>query len=147
MTDTRRSRSERDSHIAKVIPLRRTTLLVDQPASDLSGLVQRAGTTFTELVAMAEDYGLDVPQRVQLAAVLLDVRLMAAATTPPQGLESASSPGTFERTQDGLQWAEDLDSAVGAFIELWRCNLDRREFLGAMGALAVITAAGKWCDS
>src|SRR4029453_6040457 len=99
MTDTRRSRSERDSHIAKVIPLRRTTLLVDQPASDLSGLVQRAGTTFTELVAMAEDYGPDVPQRVQLAAVLLDVRLMAAATTPPQGLESASSPGTFERTQ------------------------------------------------
>jgi hypothetical protein len=145
MTDTRRSRSERDSHIAKVIPLRRSTLLVDQPASDLSGLVQRAGTTFTELVAMAEDYGLDVPQRVQLAAVLLDVRLTAAATTPPQGPESASSPGTFERTQDGLQWAEDLDSAVGAFIELWRCNLDRREFLGAMGALAVTSdVALRW---
>src|SRR5438034_1237090 len=81
MTDTRRSRSERDGHIAKVIPLRRSTLSVDQPASDLSGLVQRAGTTFTELVAMAEDYGLDVPERVQLAAVLLDVRLRAAATT------------------------------------------------------------------
>jgi hypothetical protein len=145
MTDTRRSRSERDSHIAKVIPLRRSTLLVDQPASDLSGLVQRAGTTFTELVAMAEDYGLDVPERVQLAAVLLDVRLTAAATTPPQGPESASSPGTFERTQDGLQWAEDLDSAVGAFIELWRCNLDRREFLGAMGALAVTSdVALRW---
>jgi hypothetical protein len=145
MTDTRRSRSERDGHIAKVIPLRRSTRSVDQPASDLSGLVQRAGTTFTELVAMAEDYGLDVPERIQLAAVLLDVRLTAAATTPPQGPESASSPETFERTQDGLQWADDLDSAVGALIELWRCNLDRREFLGAMGALAVTSdVALRW---
>src|SRR5512133_1309253 len=145
MTDMRRSRHERDAHIAEVIPLRRSTLSVDQPASDLSGLVQRAGTTFTELVAMAEDYGLDVPQRVQLAAVLLDVRLTAAATTPPQGPESASSPETFERTQDGLQWADDLDSAVGALIELWRCNLNRREFLGAMGALAVTSdVALRW---
>jgi hypothetical protein len=103
------------------------------------------GTTFTELVAMAEDYGLDVPERVQLAAVLLDVRLTAAATTPPQGPESASSPETLERAQDGLQWADDLDSAVGALIELWRCNLDRREFLGAMGALAVTSdVALRW---
>ena len=144
MTDNQRSRSERDAHIAKVIPLRRSTLSVDQPASDLSGLVQRAGTTFTELVAMAEDYGLDVPQRVQLAAVLLDVRLTAAVTTPPQGPESASSPETFE-AQGGLQWADDLDSAVGALIELWRCNLDRREFLGAMGAMAVTSdVALRW---
>jgi hypothetical protein len=137
MTDTLGRRRERDGHSAQVIPLRRLTLPVDQPASDLSGLVQRAGTTFTELVAMAEDYGLDVPERVQLAAVLLDVRLTAAAATPPEGPESASSPGTFERIQDGLHWDDDFDSAVGALIELWRCNLDRREFLGAMGAMAV----------
>jgi hypothetical protein len=145
MTDHQRSRSERDGHIAKVIPLWRSTLSADQPASDLSGLVQRAGTTFTELVAMAEDYGLDVPERVRLAAVLLDVRLTAAATTPPQDRELASSPETLDRTQDGLQWADDLDSAVGALIELWRCNLDRREFLGAMGALAATSdVALRW---
>ena len=88
---------------------------------------------------------LDVPERVQLAAVLLDIRLTAAATTPPQGPQSASPPETLERTQDGLQWADDLDSAVGALIELWRCNLDRREFLGAMGALAVTSdVALRW---
>jgi hypothetical protein len=34
---------------------------------------------------------------------------------------------------------------VGALIELWRCNLDRREFLGAMGALAVTSdVALRW---
>ena len=144
MTDTRGRRSERDGHIAKVIPLRLSTLSADEPASDLSGLVQRAGTTFTELVAIAEDYGLDVPERVQLAAVLLDVRLTAAAATPPRGPQSALSRGTFE-AQGGLQWADDLDSAVGALIELWRCNLDRREFLGAMGALAVVSdVALRW---
>ena len=33
----------------------------------------------------------------------------------------------------------------GALIELWRCNLDRREFLGAMGALAVTSdVALRW---
>jgi hypothetical protein len=94
---------------------------------------------------MAEDYGLDVPERVQLAAVLLDVRLTAAAATLPHDPESASSSGTLERTQDALLWADDLDSAVGALIELWRCNLDRREFLGAVSAMAVTSDVGlRW---
>ena len=112
MTDARRGRGERDDHIAEVIPLRRSALSVDQPASDLSRLVHRAGTTLSEVVAMAEECGLAVPERVRLAAGLLDARLTAAATIPPEVPASASLPGTFGPTQDGLRWADDLDGAV-----------------------------------
>jgi hypothetical protein len=144
MTDTRRGRRQRDDHVAEVIPLRRSAFLVDRPASDLSGLVQRAGTTFTELIATAAEYGLDVPERARLAAVLLDVRL-AAASTPPRVLASGLPHEMLPRTQDDLAWADDLDSAVSALVELWRCNLDRREFLTAMSAMAVTSnVALRW---
>ena len=144
MTDPRPRQGEPDGHIAEVIPLRRSALVVDRPASDLSGLVQRAGTTLSELVAMAEEHGLYVPERVRLAAVLLDARLTATATTPPQVPASTSPLGTLE-TGNGLRWADDLDSAVGALIELWRYDLDRREFLGALGAMAVTSdVALRW---
>jgi hypothetical protein len=144
MTDPRPRQGEPDGHIAEVIPLRRSALAVDRPASDLSGLVHRAGTTLSELVAMAGEHGLVVPERVRLAAVLLDARLTAAATAPPQVPASTSPPGTLE-ADDGLRWADELDSAVGALIELWRCDLDRREFLGALGAMAVTSdVALRW---
>jgi hypothetical protein len=145
MTDARRGRGERDDHIAEVIPLRRSPLLVDQPASDLGGLVHRAGTTLSEVVAMADEYGLAVPERVRLAAVLLDARLTAAATLPPEVPAPALPHGTFEATQDGLRWADDLDGAVAALLELWRCHLNRREFLGAVGPMAVTSdVALRW---
>src|SRR4029453_11559953 len=113
MTDPRPRQGEPDGHIAEVIPLRRSALAVDRPASDLSGLVHRAGTTLSELVAMAGEQGRVVPGRVRLAAVLLDARLTAAATAPPQVPASTSPPGTLE-ADDGLRWADELDSAVGA---------------------------------
>jgi hypothetical protein len=145
MTDARQGRGEPDAHIAEVIPLRRPAFSVDQPTSDLSGLVHRAGATLSEVVGMAEEYGLAVPEQVRLAAVLLDARLTAAATIAPEVPGSAPPPGIFEATQDGLQWADDLDGAVAALVELWRCHLNRREFLGAMGAMAVTSdAALRW---
>jgi hypothetical protein len=145
MTDPRRTRGERDDHIAEVIPLRRSALSVDQPASDLGGLVHRAGTTLSEVVAMAEECGLAVPERVRLAAVLLDARLTVAAAIPPEVPAPALPPGTFETTQGGLRWADDLDGAVATLVELWRCHLNRREFLGAVGAMAVTSdVALRW---
>jgi tetratricopeptide (TPR) repeat protein len=145
MTDARQGRGERDDHIAEVIPLRRSALAVDQPTSDLSGLVHRAGATLSEVVAVAEEHGLAVPERVRLAAVLLDARLTAAATLPPEVPASAPPPGGFEATHDSLQWADDLDRAVVALVELWRCHLNRREFLGAVAALAVTSdVALRW---
>ena len=145
MTDARQGRGERDDHIAEVIPLRRPALSVDQPTIDLGGLVHRAGATLSEVVGMAEEHGLAVPEQVRLAAVLLDARLTAAAAIPPEVPASAPPPGTFETTQDGLQWADDLDGAVAALVELWRCHLNRREFLGAVGAMAVTSdAALRW---
>ena len=51
MTEKQRGRTEREDQLAKVIPLRPSALSVDKPTGDLSGLLQRAGTTFTELVA------------------------------------------------------------------------------------------------
>jgi hypothetical protein len=137
MTDARRGRSERDDHIAEVIPLRRSTPSVEQPTADLSGLVHRAGSTLSEVVAVAQECGLVVPERVRLAAVLLDASLTAATAVVPGVLTSDPPPGTFETTQDGLRWADDLDGAVAALVELWRCHLNRREFLGAVGAMAV----------
>jgi transcriptional regulator with XRE-family HTH domain len=48
----------------------------------------------------------------------------------------------------GLQWADDLDGAVEVLIELWRCRLDRREFLVAMAATAVTSeVALRWLVS
>jgi MalT-like TPR region len=37
----------------------------------------------------------------------------------------------------GLHWIDDLDDAVEVLIELWRCRLDRRDFLVAMAAAAM----------
>jgi transcriptional regulator with XRE-family HTH domain len=55
-------------------------------------------------------------------------------------IDHRSSRGRVVRLQEaevGLHWTDDLDDAVEALIELWRCRLDRREFLVAMAATAV----------
>ncbi len=57
-------------------------------------------------------------------------------------IDHRSSRGRVVRLQEaevGLQWADDLDGAVEVLVELWRCRLDRREFLIAIGATAVIS--------
>jgi transcriptional regulator with XRE-family HTH domain len=55
-------------------------------------------------------------------------------------VDHRSSRGRVVRLQEaevGLHWMDDLDDAVEVLIELWRCRLDRREFLVAMAAAAV----------
>jgi transcriptional regulator with XRE-family HTH domain len=66
-------------------------------------------------------------------------------------IDHRSSRGRVVRLQEaevGLQWADDLDEAVEVLIELWRCRLDRREFLVAMAATAVTSeVALRWLVS
>jgi transcriptional regulator with XRE-family HTH domain len=66
-------------------------------------------------------------------------------------IDHRSSRGRVVRLQEaevGLQWADNLDDAVEVLIELWRCRLDRREFLVAMAATAVTSeVALRWLVS
>src|SRR5512132_1066307 len=55
-------------------------------------------------------------------------------------VDHRSTHGRVVRLQEaevGLHWTDDLEDALGVLIELWRCRLDRREFLVAMAAAAV----------
>src|SRR5215211_3757178 len=55
-------------------------------------------------------------------------------------IDHRSSRGRVVRLKEaeiGLRWTDDLNDAVEVLIELWRCRLDRREFLVAMAATAV----------
>jgi transcriptional regulator with XRE-family HTH domain len=66
-------------------------------------------------------------------------------------IDHRSSRGRVVRLQEakvGLQWTDDLDGAVEGLIDLWRSRLDRREFLAAMAATAVISeVALRWLVS
>jgi transcriptional regulator with XRE-family HTH domain len=66
-------------------------------------------------------------------------------------LDHRSSLGRVVRLQEaevGLQWADDVEGAVEVLIELWKCRLDRREFLVAMAATAVTSeVALRWLVS
>ena len=66
-------------------------------------------------------------------------------------IDHRSSRGRVVRLQEaevGLHWTDDLDDAVEVLIELWRCRLDRREFLVAMAATAVTSeVALRWLVS
>jgi transcriptional regulator with XRE-family HTH domain len=66
-------------------------------------------------------------------------------------IDHRSSRGRVVRLQEaeiGLHWIDDLDDAVEALIELWRCRLDRREFLVAMAATALTSeVALRWLVS
>jgi transcriptional regulator with XRE-family HTH domain len=66
-------------------------------------------------------------------------------------IDHRSSRGRVVRLQEaevGLQWADDLDGAVEGLIDLWRSGLDRREFLAATAATAVISeVALRWLVS
>jgi hypothetical protein len=66
-------------------------------------------------------------------------------------IDHRSSRGRVVRLQEaevGLRWADDLEGAVEVLIELWRCRLDRREFLVAVAATAVTSeVALRWLVS
>ena len=66
-------------------------------------------------------------------------------------IDHRSSRGRVVRLQEaevGLHWTDDLDDAVEEMVELWRCRLDRREFLVAMAAAAVTSeVALRWLVS
>jgi transcriptional regulator with XRE-family HTH domain len=66
-------------------------------------------------------------------------------------IDHRSSRGRVVRLQEaevGLHWTDDLDGAVEVLIELWRCRLDRREFLVAMAATTVTSeVALRWLVS
>ena len=66
-------------------------------------------------------------------------------------IDHRSTRGRVVRLQEaevGLHWRDDLEDALGVLIELWRCRLDRREFLVAMAAAAVTSeVALRWLVS
>jgi transcriptional regulator with XRE-family HTH domain len=66
-------------------------------------------------------------------------------------VDHRSTHGRVVRLQEaevGLRWTDDLEDALGVLIELWRCRLDRREFLVAMAAAAVTSeVALRWLVS
>jgi transcriptional regulator with XRE-family HTH domain len=66
-------------------------------------------------------------------------------------IDHRSTRGRAVRLQEaevGLHWRDDLEDALGVLIELWRCRLDRREFLVAMAAAAVTSeVALRWLVS
>jgi transcriptional regulator with XRE-family HTH domain len=66
-------------------------------------------------------------------------------------IDHRSTRGRVVRLQEaevGLHWTDDLNDAVEVLIELWRCRLDRREFLVAMAATAVTSeVALRWLVS
>jgi hypothetical protein len=54
----------------------------------------------------------------------------------------------LQEAEVGLYWTDDLEDAVEDLIELWRCRLDRREFLLAIAASAVTSeVALRWLVS
>jgi tetratricopeptide (TPR) repeat protein len=117
MTDKRRGRGERDDHIAKVIPLRRPSNLADQLANDLNTLVHRAGATFTELVATADEQQLELPKAARSAARLLLVGLLKET--------SPSNVTWVTDILDGCEPEELADALQGSSVG--RATLDELE--------------------
>jgi transcriptional regulator with XRE-family HTH domain len=66
-------------------------------------------------------------------------------------IDHRSTRGRVVRLQEaevGLHWTDDLDDALEELIKLWRCRLDRREFLAAMAATAMTSeVALRWLVS
>jgi transcriptional regulator with XRE-family HTH domain len=80
------------------------------------------------------------------------VRIEGVTSIPRDHLiDHRSSRGRVVRLQEaevGLRWTDDLDDAVDVLIELWRCRLDRREFLVAVVATAATSeVALRWLVS
>ena len=122
MTDKRRGRDERDDHIAKVIPLRRPSP-ADQLANDLNTLVHRAGATFTELVATADEQQLELPRAARSAARLLLLGLLKETspsnvtwlTDSPDGCEPEELTEALQGSSVGRATLDELEERVAGF--------------------------------
>jgi len=125
MTDKRRGQGERDDHIAKVIPLRQPSNLADQLTNDLNTLVHRAGATFTELVATADEQQLELPRAARSAARLLLVGLLKETspskvtwvTDMPDGCEPEELAEALQGSSVGRATLDKLEQRVAGFGE------------------------------
>src|SRR6266508_662120 len=125
MTDKRQGRSEQDDHIAKVILLRRPSSPADQLANDLNTLVHRAGATFTELVATADEQQLELPRAARSAARLLLVGLLKDTspsnviwvTDSLDGCEPEELAEALKGSSVGLATLDEFEERVAAFGE------------------------------
>jgi tetratricopeptide (TPR) repeat protein len=125
MTDKRQGRSEQDDHIAKVILLRRPSSPADQLANDLNTLVHRAGATFTELVATADEQQLELPRAARSAARLLLVGLLKEtspsnviwATDSLDGCEPEELAEALKGSSVGRATLDEFEERVAAFGE------------------------------
>ena len=79
MRDKPQDPSASDDHLAKVIPLRRSTDVVDWPTSSFERLARDIGGTLTKLVTVADAEGVRLSPTVRQAAVLLDGSLLLPA--------------------------------------------------------------------
>jgi tetratricopeptide (TPR) repeat protein len=86
MNDSEQPASKRDQQSARVIPLRgSSTGSGQQLASDLQRLARDTSATLTDLVATADEYGVEVPSQVRQAAAILE--------------DPSASRGTLSRRQ------------------------------------------------
>jgi tetratricopeptide (TPR) repeat protein len=123
MTDKRRGRSEGDDQLAKVIPLRRPSSTADQLANDLNTLVHRAGATFTELVAAADEQQLELPRAARSAARLLLVGLLEESSRSNvtwvidsvDGCEPEELAEALEGSSVGRATLNELEERVAGF--------------------------------
>jgi len=79
MRDKPQDPSASDDHLAKVIPLRRSTDVVDWPTSSFERLARDIGGTLTKLITVADAEGVRLSPTVRQAAVLLDGSLLLPA--------------------------------------------------------------------
>jgi tetratricopeptide (TPR) repeat protein len=122
MTDKLRGRSEGDDQLAKVIPLRRPSP-AGQLTNDLNALVRRAGATFTELVATADEQQLELPRAARSAARLLLVGLLQETgpsnatwvTDSPDGCEPEELAEALQGSSVGRATLNELEARVAGF--------------------------------
>ena len=127
MSDNRRDLSAGDDHLAKVIPLRRSTDVVDWPTSSFERLARDIGGTLTKLVTSADAEGVRLSPAVRQAAVLLhDSSLLLA--------------------DSGMDVPWSRDSAL-QILEDWLFSglMDRRIFLAVSGT-ALMGLAWEYLD-
>ncbi len=104
---------------AKIIPLRRPPSSPKQVAASLERLAREVGTTLTELVAMADAQGIELPLAVQRAAASLDSRRPVTEA----GTDVSAALAHFAATFDGLLTSHTLE-----------LDMLRRQFFRALGA-------------
>jgi hypothetical protein len=139
MSDTRRDRSERDGHTAKVIRLGRSANPADQAGDDLERLARDVGVTLAELVATADAYDLRVAEEVRHAAKLLNGPSIGSQAN----LQLINAPGgPWELTShDGTVLG--LIVAINGRLALAPVSWTRREVLAAGSAALLAPLVGR----